>query len=127
MSSSQSSPFQGEYRCSDCGHGQRLQACAEAIVSGTLQPDGEVTQDDVSQTILCESSIECIDHPAPGAVLERWFDGRWTRWRHCDYSTERGYRCLEGSLWYYDHRIDQCPACGGAGGFNDPVEEVAHV
>lgn len=90
-----------------------------------LQPNGDVSQDDVNQTILCESSIECIDHM--GSVpLERWYDGQWNRWRRCTWSEGR-MRCENGHKFYYDRRVDRCPACEGAGGFYVPAEETASV
>lgn len=116
---------EGEYRCSACGHGERLQACAEAIVAGMLEPNGDVTQDDVSQTVLCESSIECLDHPG-SAPLERWFGGAWTRWRACEWKApdDRAIKCENGTQMYLGRRIGTCPECKGAGGVNVPLEVV---
>jgi len=117
---------EGAYRCSECGHGDHLYACAEAIISGRLLPDGEVTQDDVTQTDLCVSSIDCEEHPAPSSRLERWIGGRWTYWRRCDWREGAG-RCEDGAAMYYERQVGSCPACGGRGGFDVPIEVVAHA
>ena len=114
---------EGAYRCSECGHGDRLYACAEAIVSGRLLADGSVTEDDTTQVVLCESSIDCEEHPLPGHVLERWFGGTWTRWVPCMHTepnaripSEVEYRCVDGALTRYSQRLGPCPACNGKGG-----------
>lgn len=117
---------EGAYRCSECGHGERLYACAQAVVAGRLLPDGSVTEDDVTQTELCEDSIDCQDHPLPEARLERWIGGQWTYWETCTWVDDGvrrlgRSRCDHGREVYYGKAVGACPACDGRGGFNTPV------
>jgi hypothetical protein len=67
----------GAYRCSTCGHGRTLYACAHAMVSGRLAEDGNrlVSEDWVEQTAIIHSSIQCEQHA--DAVMQRKQGGRW--------------------------------------------------
>lgn len=121
-------PFpEGAYRCSECGHGDKLYACAGAIVSGRLLPDQSIEEDAVEQHTLHESSIDCEAHPLPGHVLERWFDGSWTRWEPCTrtaldrLSAMSQYGCKEGRKMIHGTDCGACPACKGEGGRWTPV------
>lgn len=119
---------EGAYRCSVCGHGNRLYACALAVVAGALLPDGSVTESDVTQTALCEDSIDCQDHPLPGHRLERWIGGQWTYWEPCPWVGERGLHCAGGFVEYRGRpTFDLCPACKGQGGSDVLVADSASM
>lgn len=121
-------PEQGEWRCSACESGEHLYACAGAVVSGKLLPDGSVSEDDTSQHTLHEDSIECSTHMS-SVPLERWFDGRWCQWVPCTWeqrtpyparpdvrSMDRVVRCVDGERVGYGRSLGPCASCEGKGG-----------
>lgn len=118
-------PVEGEWRCSACGHGENLYACAYGVISGALLPNGDVSQDEVDQTELAEDSIDCHEHPSPGGGLERFLGGCWHRWQNCEWRSDDGYYyCQWGRKTYRlgDQKRGPCPACEGAGGEWVPIE-----
>lgn len=127
------------FRCSECGDGAHLNACAQAIVTGRLLPDAEmgayVEESDTDQTVLFFDSIECEIHPS--SRLEEFIDGRWTYTAPCpggpdDYDLKyhgetTQYPCEEGWLMKYGQRRRRCSTCAGRGFVELPVEEPAHA
>jgi hypothetical protein len=126
---------ESRYRCSDCGHGDRLSAWAMANVFGRLLPDCElgayVEESDSDQTELYESSIQCDDHPS--GRIEKRIDRRWTMEVDCDYVEEKPgfspthtlvHRC-DGGRVYFGHLI--CPKCHGRGRIDVPVDDLAEA
>lgn len=104
-----------QYRCAECGDGSRLYACAYAVASGPLAPNGKelVTHDDVSETELAEDSIECGDHP--GSVIEYRADGDgvWCRWQLCE--------TCDGTGREPNYPRARCKACAGRRGIDVPA------
>jgi hypothetical protein len=125
-------PVEGEWRCGHCGNSDQLEACAGATVSGKLLPDGSVTESDSSQHTLFEDSIQCNLHPqGPDHLLERWFDGAWTRWVPCTHAVPDRrdgfgleYRCDGGAWVRYGQTLGRCPECDGEGGHWRPLVDA---
>lgn len=118
----QESEWAGRFRCSECGHGERLTAWAQSNVYGRLRPDGEVEESYSDQHTLFEESIECCDHL--GGVVEAFIDGQWTRQEPCEWADDT-YSCVGGTKTRYGASYGPCPACAGRGAMDVPVEVPA--
>lgn len=129
-------PVEGGYRCTECGHGKRIWAYAGASVYGPLSADGSDLDEHqaVEEWGIHKDSIQCTEHP--GAMLERFVDGKWCRWWFCP-------KCRGGGTVRYGGQYgreysstcrEETPfparpiAAGGQGTVHEgwlPVEEMA--
>lgn len=92
-------PIEGGYRCTECGHGEKLWAYAGANVCGPLSPDGESLDEHeaVEEWGIYEDSICCSEH---GYALERFVGGKWCRWWACP-------KCRGGGVIRYGGTYDR--------------------
>lgn len=124
------------FRCSVCGDGAHLNACAQAIVTGRLLSDATigsyVEESDSDHTDLFHDSIECELHPLPEGRIEEFIDGRWTYEAPCPGGPD-DYRlkyhddathlvCERGWLMRYGQQGRRHETCHGSGVVNVPVE-----
>ena len=112
MTGQKAQPPEGAYRCTECGHGEKLWAWAGCNAYGPLAADGAGLDEheDVWEWGVYEDSIQCTEHP--GAMLESFADGQWCRWWSCPkcggrgrvhvgehWKAPDGYECREKTPW----------------------------
>jgi hypothetical protein len=76
-------PVEGAYRCTECGHGEKLWAYVGCAACGPLSPDGEGVEEYewIDDWGIYEDSICCAVHG--NVTLERFVGGKWSRWWSC--------------------------------------------
>lgn len=121
-SSRQNKPPDWQWRCVECGDGSKLTACAYAVASGPLHPNGRelLTHDDVSETELAVDSVQCSEHP--GAELHWKVDGVWMTGHLCGNCNQEG-RAPHPKYGY----LQTCPVCNGEHWREVPIEDACHA